>query len=50
MTALEGRVKGAQALLLAAAQLLSRDAGDEEAWRELCRARATLVALARCAS
>lgn len=43
------RIYEAQKALLQAATVLSAEPENEEAWRNLCRARATLRALARCA-
>lgn len=48
-TAFEAKVEDAKSVLSYAAQLLCEFPEDETAWRNLCRARATLRALARCA-
>lgn len=46
---LEARVVLAKAALIGAASALVVDPAGEETWQELCRARATLRALLRCA-
>jgi hypothetical protein len=43
------RIENERARLRALAADLAGDPGNEDLWRELCRARATLRALARCA-
>lgn len=47
--AVEAKIEDAKSVLSYAAQLLCEFPEDETAWRNLCRARATLQALARCA-
>lgn len=44
------RLRAARAALMSAAEAPAADAGSEDAWRAMCSARATLRALARCAS
>lgn len=42
------KIRAAQQRLLNAAQMLAGDAGNDELWRDVCSARATLRAYARC--
>lgn len=43
------KIAGAQEVLVTVARYLAENPNDDIAWRDLCRARATLRALARCA-
>ena len=43
------KIERAREWLRSEAENVAINPNDEEAWRELCRARATLRALARCA-